>query len=164
MTSHPPLKFMLIYEDRATGIRAKELSDRLAAMLAPECHVTNEAWNFALLHDPQLRIVAADDARDAQMVIISAQSTAPLPTHIKTWLEEWLPEREEGKAALVVVLGGQEQDKKAIHYALMQDDLKELAAIRERNFPGSHLSPAVPPNVIHLPASYLANRQLSPTG
>ncbi|MCD6048707.1 MAG: hypothetical protein K0Q55_110 [Verrucomicrobia bacterium] len=151
MTFHPSFKFMLVYEDRDAGIRAKEMSDRLASMIEPDCHVTNEAWNFALLHDPQLREVAAAEAREAHMVIISARSVDVLPPHVKSWLGEWLPARSAGKAALVFLLG--DQDQPASQYTIVHDDLKNLTSINEMDFfcvpPPKKAS--LPPNVIPLP-------------
>ncbi len=157
MTYHPSFKFMLVYEDRAAGIRAKEMSDRLAAMIEPDCHVTNEAWNFALLHDPQLRDVAAGEAREAHMVIISAQSVDVLPPHVKSWLAEWLPARSAGKAALVFLLGD-DQNQPSAQYTLVHDDLKNLTSINEMDFfcvPPPKTS--LPDNVIPLPG--LASRE-----
>lgn len=152
MIFHPSFKFILVYEDRSAGLRAKEMSDRLATMLEPECHVSTEAWNFALLNDPQLREVAAEDARHAHMVIISAHKITALPPHVKTWLEDWLPAREGGKGALVFLLGDKDQNEQFGEYALACDDLKNLTNTGEMDFFCGHLSVlSAAPNVIKMP-------------
>ncbi|HEY1172185.1 MAG TPA: hypothetical protein VGH19_12500 [Verrucomicrobiae bacterium] len=154
MTFHPSFKFILVYEDRPAGLRAKEMSDRLATMLEPECHVTTEAWNFALLSDSLLRDVAAEDARQAHMVIISAHKITALPTHVKSWLEEWLPAREGGKGALVFLLGDKDQNEHISEYALACDDLKNLTNVNAMDFFCSHHSQiTTPANVIKMPSA-----------
>jgi hypothetical protein len=151
MSYHPSFKFILVYEDRAAGLRAKEMSDRLSAMLEPECHVSTEAWNFALLKDTQLRNVAAEDARHAHMVIISAHQITALPPHVKDWLAEWMPARNAGKAALVFLLGDQEQNEQVTDYAVACDDIKNLTSISQMDFFCGHHSVLSAPNVIKMP-------------
>lgn len=108
-TPTPAFKFLLVYEDRPAGLRAKEMSDRIAARLEPDCQVSNEAWNFALLADPQLRELASADARHADMVIISAHTVTTLPDHVRSWLQQWLPLRKDAQSAFVVLLGQHDQ-------------------------------------------------------
>jgi hypothetical protein len=137
-------KFILIYEDRAAGLRAKEMSDRVAAQLEPGCEVSNEAWNFALLADPHLADLAASEAQEADMVIISAHDLTALPGQVRGWLETWLPERKGAQAAFVVLLGD-EQPEDVPEFLVVRDDLQHL--------------PAGPANIINLPGlSPLASR------
>jgi hypothetical protein len=50
-------------------------------------------WKFDVLALPKLREMAARDAAEADIIIVSAHGAIELPTEVKLWAEEWLAEK-----------------------------------------------------------------------
>jgi hypothetical protein len=104
MERNPLFKILIAYETFSSGVRAREMSERLAARLQSEFEMSSDIWKFELLNHPQLREQAATEAAEADMVIMAARRAADLPAHIRDWIESWLPQRKEGSAAALVAL------------------------------------------------------------
>ena len=63
----------MVYEDVATGLRAKEALDQTMLRLAVDTDVHVNAWRFALLREPALHQQAVNEAADAEIVFVSAR-------------------------------------------------------------------------------------------
>jgi hypothetical protein len=94
------IKIVIVYETTAVAIRAKEMSEALAAELQSEC----DSWLMDLLAHPDLCRQAAAAATGADMVIIAASGAGELPRPARNWIESWLPQKKNGPTALVVLL------------------------------------------------------------
>ena len=95
----------MAYETLGIAARPYELSERLAGVLKSRCETDCALWTFELLRQPCLREWAATEAAGADMIIIAARGDKELPDHVKIWMESWLPQRREGLATLVGILG-----------------------------------------------------------
>jgi hypothetical protein len=83
-------KAVAIYEDGATGRRAKRFYDKLIVELfEDECDFSLQFWSFQVLAIPELRKSAIESAAQADFVILSLHCKAGLPVHIKEWIETW---------------------------------------------------------------------------
>jgi len=100
----PAFKIVIAYETFASGMRAKGVSERLAAQLETEFDINSDVWKFDMLRHSRLREQAATDAAEADMIIISVGRAPELPTHVSDWVESWLPRKKGGQAALVALL------------------------------------------------------------
>ena len=100
----PHLGVMLLYEDFATGTRAKGVIDQLADQPELNADFSLDLWRFNLLHDPELNQRAVENAALADVVLFSAHGWADLPVEVQLWLFHWLQKAGEKPAALVVSL------------------------------------------------------------
>jgi hypothetical protein len=82
-------KIVILYEDVETGKLAKQTYDFLVESMGSDCRFTHQIWKFEALGLPALLEVAARDAVDANMVVVSGQS-GDLPGHVLSWLETWI--------------------------------------------------------------------------
>jgi hypothetical protein len=99
---------LIAYEDFATGNRALSVFDRLfPASGGSPFFSTHNVWKFDLLEITKFRDVAAAEAANADMVIISAHVGRELPAVVKRWMEIWIKRRHAESGALVVLLDGQ---------------------------------------------------------
>lgn len=100
----PPLALEaeILYEDFATGLRAHFLVHQMKACLGAGIHVIEHLWRLDVLRHPELRNQAVEEARPAQVVVVSAHGDGALPGSLKDWTTEWLPRRS--KNALGVIL------------------------------------------------------------
>ncbi len=98
------LKVVVVYEDFATGIRAKNAFDRLLSRMGEMSDFDMNLWRFDLLGDQKLSAVAANEAAGADLIMLSAHGGADLPVSIKIWLGRWLSKRDNKASALVVSL------------------------------------------------------------
>jgi len=111
METSAPFKILIVYEPwmayeiLGVAVRPYELSERLAGVINSRCETDCDLWTFAMLSHPHLRDWAAAEAASANMIIIAARGDKELPDHVKTWMESWLPQRREGLATLVGILG-----------------------------------------------------------
>jgi len=93
-------KIVIVYENSAGAIGAKEISERLAAHFESEC----DAWPFSLLGIARVREHAATMAAEADMIIVAASGREELPDDVKDWVESWLPHKNFAPGALVGLL------------------------------------------------------------
>src|SRR3954452_20708038 len=91
---------VIAYEDFETGKKAKGTYDFLVQNLGPECDFENQMWKFDVLGIPKLMELAAKDAANADIVIISCHSGSHLPEEVVSWMELWI-EQKHNAIALV---------------------------------------------------------------
>lgn len=101
-----PFDLVVAYEDTFTRDRALRLYDHLAQQLLNDYDFQCSWWKFDHLVNPTLRHQAADAAASANMVILSLHAQDEVSPLHRTWIEEWLPLRDSGTAALVALIGG----------------------------------------------------------
>ena len=119
------INVVIVYEDFATGLRAKRLYDNLCRQLEPECEVNQSMWKFEVLAIPRLGAVAAEDAAEADLVIVSLHGDMELPDKVKNWLEKWIGEKGAQSSALVALFDDLEEDEPEI--ASIQACLRQVA-------------------------------------
>src|SRR4051812_1865486 len=96
-------KIIQIYSDR----HGAELANRSARKLkeefdASEC--VDTSWKTELLRSPKLRLQAAREAADADLVIIAAEEGAPVSDEVRRWLELWARRKRRRRSTLVALL------------------------------------------------------------
>jgi hypothetical protein len=100
MNQSQSVKIVIIYDQFPAGIRAKQMSERLAVQLKSDC----EAWATDWLTLGLVREHAAMMAARANMIIIIAHGREELQPEVKDWIESWLDQRTPGPAVLVGLL------------------------------------------------------------
>ena len=119
------INVVLVYEDYATGLRAKRLYDDLCRQLEPECEVNQSMWKFEVLGMPRLGVVAAEEAAEADMIIISMSGENELPGKVRDWLETWVGEKAGQSSALVALFDEVEEEESQIE--AIQSHLRQVA-------------------------------------
>ena len=103
-----PLRVVIAYSDLTAGFRAMRMVTDLGRGFGDELDFHPIPWSFELLADEDLGKLAADDAFHADILIIAAQCTNPLPAAVGRWAESAI-RRKEGTAAAVIALFGPEE-------------------------------------------------------
>jgi len=136
------LKVVIIYDDFAAGQHAIRTSKSLLDQLS-DFEFQTTLWKFAVLRSPKLKEMAAQDAAEADVVIVAAHVRGELPTDIKSLLELWVERKKQGPTALVAMLGGAEGNIEGISQT--QHYLQEVANrghsdyfVRRFEFPEDH--------------------------
>ena len=103
MARTAPLKIVIAYDDFADGVRAWELSERLASRFREDFEVDCDLWKFNALRgaNAQARQASLDAVMEADMVMIAAGGQEALPVEVRKWIESWPPQQEDALAALV---------------------------------------------------------------
>ena len=122
----------IVYEDYATGLRAKRLYDTLCRQLEPECEVNQSMWKFEVLSIPHLGAVAAEEAAEADLILISLRGDRDLPHGVKDWMETWAGEKAGQSSALVALFGEIEENESQID--TIQTQLRQVARRSEMSF------------------------------
>jgi hypothetical protein len=84
----PLVKAVLIYENFASGVRARWFCEKFVRLLDVRLEETN--WSFDALGISEIRVAAAGAARKADVVMLSVSGRKKLPGIVKTWLDMWL--------------------------------------------------------------------------
>ena len=91
-----------IYEDLGSRDLLLHLCDALAWKFRDDLEFQFDWWRFKYLADPAIAMEAAQSAAQADLILLAAQSPE-LPVEVQKWFEGWLPKREAGDGALVLV-------------------------------------------------------------
>ncbi|MGB8169012.1 MAG: hypothetical protein WCF18_16060 [Chthoniobacteraceae bacterium] len=80
------IKVAIIYEDFASGTRAKHFAERLAEGLESHCPLSESIWRSELLEYAPLAERAARAAADCDYLIISLRGDRVLPAATQIWI------------------------------------------------------------------------------
>ena len=97
----PVFRVVILYEDFEAAGRAKRAYDFLVANLDHEWRINRQMWSFGLLHIPELREAATEDAMLAHVIVISCGG-GELPAEVKEWIETWQA-NDVGPVALIAM-------------------------------------------------------------
>ena len=100
---NPVLKAVLIYENFATGVRARGFCERLVRAL--DHTLEEQMWSFDVLGIREARNAAARAAIKADVVIVSVLGHTDLPSTIRAWLDMWVWLLDKENPALVALFG-----------------------------------------------------------
>ena len=100
----------MVYEDVATGLRAKEALDQTMLRLTVDTDVHVNAWRFDLLCEPALHQQAVNEAAAAEIVFVSAHGREELPAAVRLWFHDWLARRGGEPCALAVSLDAEARE------------------------------------------------------
>jgi hypothetical protein len=91
----------MIYEDFATGLRAKQTFDHLIRELGSKFVFHSKLWKLDILQLPHCGKIAAADVRVADLIIIAAHGRTGFPAGVKSWIDRWLATVRPRPRALV---------------------------------------------------------------
>jgi len=95
---------VIVYEDFATGLKAKQLFDQLIMPRDARSKHFFKMWDFSGLRVDSLRSRAVEDAAAADVVCLSLRGKAELPATVKEWAERWRKLRAAHRCTVVVLL------------------------------------------------------------
>ena len=112
MARTTPLKIVIAYDSYTDGLRAWELSERLASRFRGEFPVDRDLWKFDLLRNrsPQVRQASLAAVTQAELVVVAAGGLEDLPGEVQEWIESWPPREGGAWAALVASVGPNAQN------------------------------------------------------
>ena len=94
----------LVYEDFATGARARSALEWLCSGQELGVDLCLDVWRFDLLMDPEIARHVFERTGSADIVVVSLHGKGDLPGQVLVWLDWWLKRGRAGPAALVVSL------------------------------------------------------------
>jgi hypothetical protein len=98
------LKVLVLYSQRFGSEVGSKACRVLRKNLGSEFVVNQSVWNAELLKSPKLRMLAAKEAQEADIVFISTTEGRDLEPEVTEWLDLWRKRRRAGGAALVALL------------------------------------------------------------
>jgi len=128
----PAFHTLVLYEDFAAGRRATDTCNLLMARLGDEFELRCSLWKFEVLRNSKLNELAAVEATEADVIIVAAHGSTPLPDEVTAWVDAWLPGRGAHPAALIAVVDS------AFHHrdrsSAASDYLRHVAATAKMDF------------------------------
>jgi hypothetical protein len=154
------LEVLIAHEDMPTGLRARQVLDRLAEVPEIKLRFVVKLWTFRVLRDPVLHKYALNDASGAHILILSLQGGSELPPAVCALLDGWLADPNKQPRALVVSFDESFRESAVTHAVL--DDLRTRAVAG-----GADLFPCfgAPSLAANVPLGrQLSGRGISPVG
>jgi hypothetical protein len=102
------LKMLMIYSDKQSAEVGEEVARNLRKSLGAKFEVAQTSWNSELLKSDKLCDIAAKDALESNIVIISTSEARTLPAELSRWVQLWRDKRSQAPAALVALLNKNE--------------------------------------------------------
>jgi hypothetical protein len=102
-----PFEMVIAYEDLHAREQVSRLCERIEEQVGGQYQLQCSWWDLEDLGNVAFRKQAAAAASGAAMVILSLSSDDTLPEYTNAWIASWVPKKEEGKSALVVLINKQ---------------------------------------------------------
>jgi len=99
------LRVTILYEDFASGVRAKHFAENLAGDLGSVCHLSESLWRLELLERPGIAGQAAKAAEHCDYLIIAVRGDHALVPAARRWIEAQLEGAADRGAALIALIG-----------------------------------------------------------
>lgn len=98
------LKVVVLYSAKFGSEIGSRACRALRKNLGNDFIVNQSVWNAELLKSPKLRVLAAREAMEADIVFIATSEGLPLEPEVTAWLDLWRKRGRKGGAALVALL------------------------------------------------------------
>ena len=98
------LVLLAVFEDSVTGRRVKEFCQGLSRNLGQQCQIVEHVWLFSTFRLRELQEIAAEEASECDLIIISVHQTEGLPDEAKSWIDLWLGHKGTRQAVLLALL------------------------------------------------------------
>jgi hypothetical protein len=94
----------LLYEDKPTGLRAKLVLDGVLDQLSFACRCSPRLWRLDLLNWTNYRELAAKEAAEADLILVSLHGNRNLPAATFDWINLWLRRRSRRLQVIAILL------------------------------------------------------------
>jgi hypothetical protein len=94
----------MLYDDLEAGNRVMRVVDALTRHCGAAVSFHSDMWKFDTLRCGSISQLAAQDAREADVVIVSAHGAADLPQEVKEWFPRWTVPGRARPVVLVAIL------------------------------------------------------------
>lgn len=98
------LRVLVAHEDVHCAIQARSLLERIARCSGEKGRVIISMWKFNVLALEALRKTAAEEATEADLIVIAARERDALPDGVLTWIGLWRAGKMDRKRTLVALL------------------------------------------------------------
>jgi len=108
----PAFSVVAIHDDFSASVRAREALEWLEHSLGADLHVRSISWSFQKLERMDLRAMSVRAAAAADVIIVAASDTQPVPDQVRRWLDSSL-QQQRGSRAVLVALHDEDHDDTA---------------------------------------------------
>jgi len=99
-----PFNIFLTYADFDTALRGRRVYEQLVNALGHEFSFGLRLWKFDVLEISRLRALATAEAKDADLLIVSAHGNLDIPITVKVCLESGLNQARLANAAVIALI------------------------------------------------------------
>ena len=124
------LKVLVIYSEKVGAEIGSRACSALRTHLGRQFQVSQTVWNTELFKSPKLRVLAAKEAMEADLVFMAMPEGSPLESEVDTWLSLWQKRGRASGAALVALL--RRDSIEAPH--MVSERLQEFARAAKMDF------------------------------
>ena len=98
------LKVLVVYSEKSGAKIGSRACRALRSSLGKRFQVNQSVWNTELFRSAKLRVLAAREAMEADIVFMAMAEGSPLEPEMQAWLDLWEKRGRSGGAALVALL------------------------------------------------------------
>jgi len=103
-TNIPGVRVLVAYEDLAAGRCAMEMLQRIGHQCGGASRLVHLMWRFDVLADSSCSELAANEALEADIIVIATREGDGLPQPVRDWIARWLLTKADRPTALVAAL------------------------------------------------------------
>lgn len=101
----PALQVTIVYDDRDSGQRGREFTERLADALGCDCDLSESMWRSDLLTAAPIADDASRSAIGTEYFVVSLRGDRPLPPATHQWIARQLDGAGQRGTGLIVLSG-----------------------------------------------------------
>jgi len=125
-----PLNVFSLYAGKKSADLASLVCNSLREKLGAAFQMSQSTWNAELLKNRKLRVLAAREAVQSDVVIMATPECDELPKEIRNWFELWRNRRRAAPSALVALLKREHAGTPHV----LEKELQALAASAHMDF------------------------------
>jgi hypothetical protein len=103
-----PFRMLSIYDSPEAGREAAHASQVILRELGEEIDVAKTCWNVRSLETASIRSLAADEAAQADVIVVALSEGEP-NADFKEWIEEWQGTRQLRSGLLALIPSGESE-------------------------------------------------------
>lgn len=90
----PPFKAVLLYEDVAARMKARQIASSAINRFGPVCTFNTALWSIEQTAIASLSELSASETTDADIAIISLRDGHGLSSSLRMWVNQWITRKK----------------------------------------------------------------------
>jgi hypothetical protein len=128
------LKVVVAYEDADCQTIARETLERFRKRLELNEELAYSMWKFDFLNYPAFKPMAADEANEADIVVVAGHEHDHLDEAVRSWLEHWHHPSTARTQALAFIGAREDEIDCETEPAAVCNELRHLAGDKHVDF------------------------------
>jgi hypothetical protein len=120
----PAFRCLIAYDDFELGLKSMQIYNAIVREFSADYEFSINIWKFDILQFEHIGRLAAEEASQADLIIMAMDDKKPLRPELESWVDRWISSKRRSDSALVALLGHSERPD---HLETIRHYLKDMA-------------------------------------